>query len=90
MFLLLGAQGEAVVEFLKDAHGIGLPYISLSRDPRHTTHDESKVTPGLPKEISFATYKVTYANISGENVETYLPFGDVLRVLRKPSLAVTM
>ena len=65
--------------------------ISPCRVIRVIQHTMSpKVTPGLPKETSFATYKVTYANISGENVETYLPFGDVLRVLRKPSLAVTM
>jgi len=49
-----------------------------------------KVAPGLPKERSFTTYKVTYVNDSGENGETYLPFGSVFRVLSRPSLAVTM
>ena len=67
------------------------PTLSPCRVTRVIQHTlVPKVTPGLPKERSFATYKVTYVNVSGENVETYIPFGNVLRVLAKPSLSVTM
>ena len=49
-----------------------------------------KVTSGLTAGRSFATYRVTYVNVSGESVEIYLPFANVLRDLTKPSPAVTI
>ena len=64
------------------------PTQSPCRVIQHTMNP--KVTPGHRKERSFASYQVTYENVSGENVEIYLPFGRVYRVLAKPSLAVTM
>ena len=61
------------------------PTSSPCRIIQHKT--SPKVTSGLlPKDGSFATYQVTYVNVSGENVEIYLPFASVSRVIRKPSL----
>ena len=43
-----------------------------------------------PKSIdgrSFPTYQVTYVNVSGENIEIYLPFVSVVRLRTNPSLA---
>ncbi|EJK55220.1 hypothetical protein THAOC_25068 [Thalassiosira oceanica] len=61
------------------------PTSSPCRVVQHTM--SPKVTSGITTGRSFATYQVTYINVSGENVETYLPFASVLRVIKKPSLA---
>ncbi|EJK72511.1 hypothetical protein THAOC_05954 [Thalassiosira oceanica] len=60
------------------------PTLSPCRVVQHKMNP--KVTSGLTEGRSFATYQVTYVNVSGENVEIYLPFASVHRVLAKTSL----
>ena len=77
-------EGTDAVCALDQAQGLRKkPTISPCRVLRVTQHTMSpKGTPGFPKERTFVTYKVTYVNVSGENVETNLPFGNVSRVLK--------